>query len=239
MEPMEDEQRYDDDVAPTGALPMDKLACWTACGMNGIELDKSQMDTLERYHDELLYWNERINMISRKDTENIWERHLLHSLAMLKYVKFPQKARVLDIGTGGGLPGLPLKIARPDLHMLLVDSIRKKISCTEMFAQHTDLKDVQARCCRVEDLAKEKHYRQHFDVIVSRAVARVGVLLEWAMPLMKPTAVCYFLKGGDLREEISEALQLFPGLTVQEIGIDLFGVPWFKHEEKKIVVCTM
>jgi len=228
MDGLEEEQRY-----------MDKLSMWTACGMNSIVLDKEQMDALERYHNELLYWNERINMISRKDTMHIWDRHILHSLAILKYVKLPQKARVLDIGTGGGLPGIPLKIARPDVHMLMVDSIRKKITCTEMFAQHTGLKDIQARCCRVEDLGAEKHYRQHFDVIVSRAVGRVSVLLDWALPLMRPSAVCYFLKGGDLQEEISEALQTHRGLTVQEVKIDLLGVPWFKEEDKKIIVCTM
>ncbi|MBK6760935.1 MAG: class I SAM-dependent methyltransferase [Ignavibacteria bacterium] len=111
---------------------------WTTCSANNIVIDKAQVDALKRYHDELLYWNKKVNMISRKDEENVWERHILHSLTLMKYVTFPQKARVLDVGTGGGLPGLPIKIARPDLKMLLVDSIRKKTSMTDMFAQHTD-----------------------------------------------------------------------------------------------------
>ena len=77
----------------------------SARSANNIVIDKAQVDALKRYHDELLYWNKKVNMISRKDEENVWERHILHSLTLMKYVTFPQKARVLDVGTGGGLPG--------------------------------------------------------------------------------------------------------------------------------------
>jgi len=235
------DQNYDDLEEPLdhGAESMTKIDFWTACSSNGIILDIEQMEHLTRYHDELWYWNEKVNMISRKDVLNIWERHILHALTLVKYGVFPPKARVLDVGTGGGLPGIPLKIARPDLRVLLMDSIRKKIVCTEMFAQHTGLKDIEARCGRVEDLVKESNYRRGFDVIVSRAVGRTAVLLDWVRPLMKqPGGVCYFLKGGDLREEFAEARERHPGLQITETPIDLFGVPSFKTDEKKIITCS-
>ena len=210
---------------------------WTTCSANNIELDKDQVDALKRYHDELLYWNKKVNMISRKDEENVWERHFLHSLILLKYVNFPKRARVLDVGTGGGLPGIPLKIARPDLKMLLVDSVAKKVSMTQMFAQHTGLKDITVMNTRVEVLANEPHYQMAFDVVISRAVAKVDQIIDWVGPMMKPKAMCAFLKGGDLSEEIAEAIEHHPGLEVQEIQIEVFGIPWFQEDQKKVVLC--
>ncbi|MBU3699833.1 MAG: 16S rRNA (guanine(527)-N(7))-methyltransferase RsmG [Candidatus Kapabacteria bacterium] len=216
---------------------MTPLDFWTTCSANNIVLDKPQVDTLERYHDELIYWNAKVNMISRRDEQNIWERHILHSLCILKYVQIRPKARVLDVGTGGGLPGIPIKVARPDVKMLLTDSIRKKASMAQMFAQHTGLKDFKAMPVRVEDLAQDPHYIGSFDVVVSRAVAKTAMLLQWIRPLLKPNAVCAFLKGGDLNEEIAEARTLMPDVQIQVIDIDMFGMPSFLEDQKKVVVC--
>jgi 16S rRNA (guanine527-N7)-methyltransferase len=214
---------------------MDKIDFWTTCSSNDIELDAEQMHSLERYHNELLYWNQSVNLISRKDENNVWERHILHSLTLLKYGTVPHKARVLDVGTGAGLPGIPLKIARPDLRILLTDSIRKKITATGMFAEHTGLKDISAMTTRVEDLANTANYRGHFDVIVSRAVAPISELLTWTSRLRAPGGVWYFLKGGDLREEIAAAKEVFPDVKITEQLIDMFGAPWFATEEKKVI----
>ena len=212
------------------------LDFWTTAGANGIVLNKDQIDGLQRYHDELLYWNAKVNLVSRKDENQIWGRHILHSLTLLKYVNFPKKARVLDLGTGGGLPGIPLKIARPDLRVVLCDSVRKKMTMTAMFADHTGMKNIDAVTSRVEDLAEHAHYRASFDVIVSRAVADTMQLMEWVRPLVAPRGFCAFLKGGDLKNELSNARKTFPGIDIREIPIDLFGAPWFKADEKKIVV---
>lgn len=216
---------------------MTPLEFWTACSSNGIVLEKAQVDTLERYHDELLYWNQRVNMISRKDESNVWDRHMLHSLAILKYIDIKEKARVLDVGTGGGLPGIPLKVARPDIKITMVDSIKKKATMAEMFGSHTGLKDITVFGARTEDLAQQKVYRASFDVVVSRAVARTGLVLSWVTELVKPTTVCAFLKGGDLSEEIAEAEQMHPAWTITEHAIRVFGQPWFEENEKKVVVC--
>ncbi|MDZ4744470.1 MAG: 16S rRNA (guanine(527)-N(7))-methyltransferase RsmG [bacterium] len=219
---------------PEGGLtPLD---FWTTAGANGIVLDKTQVDALQRYHDELLYWNAKVNLISRKDENQIWSKHILHSLTLLKYVTFPKKARVLDLGTGGGLPGIPLKIARPDLRVTLCDSVRKKMTMTAMFADHTGMKNIEAVTSRVEDMGENPHYQAAFDVIVSRAVADTMLLMEWVRPLVAPGGFCAFLKGGDLKIELSNARKTYPGVDIREIQIDLFGAPWFKTDEKKIVV---
>jgi 16S rRNA (guanine527-N7)-methyltransferase len=228
-------QTYDKPLDANGITTAIDL--WTAATSNGIELDKSQIERLERYHNELVYWNERVNLISRKDVHNIYERHILHSLSIVKYAVFTPRARVLDVGTGGGLPGIPVKIARPDVKMTLVDSIRKKVTATQMFADHTGLKDITAVCARAEDLLHSTHYQGGFDVIISRAVARTAEILGWIRPLMKPTAVCYFLKGGNLDEELAEARQANPTMTIVEQPIVMFGIQWFTTDEKKIVLC--
>lgn len=217
---------------------MELLQLWTQLSANSIVLEKSQMKSLERLHDELLYWNEKINLISRSDVDNIWERHIIHSLSIIKYIDIPKKARCLDVGTGGGFPGVPLKIARPDIYMLLLDSVKKKLKIAEMFGKHTGLKNISAKIGRMEEMEKDKQYVAHFDVIFARAVAKIELLIGWSEKLLKPKGQYIFLKGGDLDSEIQIAKNKFPNYDYKLIDISLLGFPSFKEEEKKIVVIT-
>ena len=164
---------------------MEYTEFWTILSANNIVLNVGQIEQFKRYEKELLYWNEKINLISRQDEQNVLEKHFLHCLSILKYIEFPKKARCLDIGTGGGFPGLPLKIAEPEIYMTLADSIRKKLKTTEMFAKHTGLRNIECKLGRVEDLARDKKYNQYFDIICSRAVAQTVKLIDWSLPLLK------------------------------------------------------
>jgi len=213
------------------------LEAWTLLSMNSIVLDKAQIDLLERYHRELVHWNNSVNLVSRKDVDFLIERHLIHSLMLLRYVEFPHKARVLDLGTGGGLPGLPIKIARQDLRVTLVDSIAKKIKIVDMMARHTGLKDLDAVRMRVEDMATISKYKSAFNVIVSRAVAPLKDLAHWSGGVRAPGAVLAVLKGGNLTDEISEFKTAFPNVSVIEHDINVHGLPWFLQENKKVVEC--
>ena len=150
---------------------MDIVEFWTICSANGIVLSKEQIRQIERYRDELVYWNEKVNLISRKDVENVLENHILHSLSVLKYVNLPLKSRCLDLGTGGGLPGIPVSIANPEARMLLVDSIGKKIKITDMLAKHTGNKYIKAMNARVEDLANKKEYNSYFDFVFAGEIS--------------------------------------------------------------------
>ncbi|MCX7879635.1 MAG: 16S rRNA (guanine(527)-N(7))-methyltransferase RsmG [Ignavibacteria bacterium] len=210
---------------------------WTILSANGIILDEQQLRSIERYEKELSYWNEKVNLISRKDSNNILENHILHSLTILKYVSLPHKARAIDVGTGGGLPGIPLKIARPDVFMTLIDSISKKIKITSFLAKHTGLRNIDAICMRAEDFAKDKNNYAKFDVVFARAVAKIGTVASWVKNLLKSEGKMVFLKGGDLTEEIRSANKLFKNLKFEEHLIDLVGYEKFKKDEKKIVVC--
>lgn len=209
---------------------------WTILSANGIVLDLEQIELFKRYHKELIYWNEKINLISRQDENNILEKHFIHSLSILKYINIPNKARCLDIGTGGGFPGLPLKIARPDLHIILSDSIKKKITTTEMFAKHTELRNINCIIGRTENLCYEKKYLKYFDIIVSRAVARTIELLDWSLPLIKNTGKFIFLKGGNLDEEINQAKKKYNKLTFNILDINILGCETINTIQKKIVL---
>jgi len=152
-------------------------------------------------------WNEKINVISRKDIDSLYMRHVLHSLSIAAWVDLKPGIQVIDIGTGGGFPGIPLAIFFPEVEFLLVDSIGKKLKVIEAVSEAIELKNVRTRHTRAEDIRDRK-----FDFAVSRAVAPLADLWRWAKPLLrserkleefKNGLIC--LKGGDLAAEISES----------------------------------
>jgi len=217
---------------------MDYTEFWTICSANGIVLDVEQIRSVKRFVEELRYWNEKVNLLSRKEIDEVLNKHILHSLSILKYVEIKQKARCLDVGTGGGFPGIPLIIAKPDLYMTLIDSIRKKVNITEMLAKHTNTRHVETICGRAEDLAKNKLYNNHFDFVFSRAVSRTNDIITWTKKLLKKDGKIVLLKGGNLDDEISEAKKNFPNVIIKEQLISVFGDDSFSENEKKVLICS-
>lgn len=168
-----------------------------------VEQEKQFASLAEIYRD----WNEKINVISRKDIDQIYCNHVLHSLSIAAINSFAPGSKVMDIGTGGGFPGIPLAIFFPETEFLLVDSIRKKLNVVNEVKQSLGLKNVTTHWGRAEEIAS----KNHFDFAVSRAVAPLGSLWTWAKPLIKRGQqselrnglIC--LKGGDLHQEISDS----------------------------------
>lgn len=164
----------------------------------------AQMEMLPPLYEE---WNAQINVISRKDQEGIWERHILHSLCLGGIMPHRPGLHVLDIGTGGGFPGIPLAIAFPSIHFTLADSIGKKIKVVQAIVDALGLKNVTAVHERAERL------KGPFDVVVTRAVAPAATLRSWVRHswTKNPNAALYALKGGDLSEELmGMKAKLFP-----------------------------
>lgn len=153
-------------------------------------------------------WNEKINVISRKDMDNFYEHHVLHSLTMATQFEFTKDMQVLDLGCGGGFPGIPLAIFFPDTHFHMADSINKKLKVVEAVAAAVGLQNITVQHTRAEDIKNRK-----FDAVVSRAVAPLKDLWRWSKPLLKKNKntaaevpnglLC--LKGGDLTKEIFES----------------------------------
>ena len=164
------------------------------------EEQKTQFQQLETLYKE---WNEKINVISRKDIDEFYERHVLHSLGIAKIMEFAEGSKVLDIGTGGGFPGIPLAILFPNVEFTLVDSIGKKITVVKGVSESLGLKNVKAYHERAEKIKDKFHF------VVSRAVTQMPVFLRWLKGKFekeqfnpKHNGVLY-LKGGDLGEELA------------------------------------
>ncbi|PQJ11359.1 16S rRNA (guanine(527)-N(7))-methyltransferase RsmG [Flavipsychrobacter stenotrophus] len=171
------------------------------------DFNDTQLQQLQQLEELYKHWNEQINVISRKDIDSLYERHVLHSLSIAVLCNFEPGTQVVDIGTGGGFPGIPLAIFFPEVNFLLTDSIGKKIKVVNEVANAIGLKNVTAVHSRVEDIKGRT-----FDYAVSRAVAPLGDLWRWVNPLLRPGQmseelpnglIC--LKGGDLDKEITES----------------------------------
>jgi 16S rRNA (guanine527-N7)-methyltransferase len=196
-------------------------------------LNATQREQFERLRALYQDWNDKINVISRKDVGNLYVNHVLHSLAIARVSVFNPGARVLDIGTGGGFPGIPLAILFPDTQFHLVDSIGKKITVVKEVSAGLGLKNVNAQQARAEEL------KSNYDFVVSRAVTRLKEFYGWVKGKIKteslhaiPNGILY-LKGGDLDEELAE---LNRPLKVYNIA-DYFSEPFF--ETKKVVHVPM
>jgi 16S rRNA (guanine527-N7)-methyltransferase len=188
------------------------------------DLQMAQFDHLiSLYHT----WNSKINVISRKDMDQLGVHHILHSLGIAKVIQFEPGTSVMDVGTGGGLPGLPLAVMFPEVKFHLVDSIGKKIKVVQGIAEELKLQNVTASHTRAEQV------HEKYDYIVSRAVARLAEFYQWIQFSFKktenPAHGLYYLKGGDLTEEIAES-----GLVTEQFELkDYFKEDFF--ETKKVV----
>ncbi len=179
------------------------------------------------------YWNERINLISRKDIDKLEERHVLHSLSIAKIIRFKPGTKVLDVGTGGGFPGIPLAIMFPETRFTLVDSVGKKIKVVNELITALDLQNVSAQQIRAEDVDG------HYDFIVSRAVTKFPVFLKWVRGKISKKGFnslnngILYLKGGDVEQELS-------GMNIPFAIYDLdINFPMDFFHSKKLVYLSL
>jgi 16S rRNA (guanine527-N7)-methyltransferase len=223
---------------------------------NGIILNEEKKDQLGLYFSLLKEWNQRINLVSRRDTENIWESHILHSISPLFLLNIPSGVRMLDLGSGGGLPGIPLAIVHGGLEMVLMDSIQKKAHALHEILAQLELPGIQVITGRAEELGKGKRFAALFDAVIARAVAPLDQLVRWAAPFLRKRALAstewrskrawgksefsfpylLALKGGDLNREIGAVRLKHRTLAITELNLIFPGSESLDLVDKKLVV---
>ena len=199
-----------------------------------IEISDNQLEKFDKYMRLLLEWNEKINLTAIVEPDEVKIKHFLDSLTVLKYIHDDDK--VIDIGTGAGFPGIPLKIMKPDAKITLLDSLNKRINFLNIVIEELGLKNIEAIHGRAEEFARNKMYREKYDVAVSRAVANLSTLTEYMLPFVKVGGKCICMKGANVKEEVDKAKN-----AIQELGgkiekIDNFYLSNNDNERNIIII---
>ncbi len=227
----------------------------TLLSKNNIVVSTEQVASIFRFVALLLEWNKKINLVSRKDETNIWIRHILGSIFFASIFTFEKNTSVLDLGTGGGLPGIPLAILNPSNQFMLLDSIQKKITAVNDMIRELSIPNVKAVCGRAEELYKEPILRSSFDYVVSRGVASTKDLIKWSRPFLRPPVrsdtghsqtqeekeiirhpAIILLKGGELSDELQQATIKLKPKKMEVHHIPLNGIDETDLFDKKIVI---
>jgi 16S rRNA (guanine527-N7)-methyltransferase len=228
----------------------------TVIGQYGLKASAEQLDLLDLYLEMVLEWNAKINLISRRDEENIWGQHLLHSVAPLFVLSMPAELMVMDLGSGGGFPGIPLAILKPGWTVVLVDSIRKKTLALEDMVARLGLPSVRVVTGRADEKDVLAPMRGRFDLILARGVATLTKLAVWSRPFARRSAgnmvsvrrvgggepgqyllpLLLAYKGGDLEAELKEA-RIKAG--VKQAAVLNLTFPGGEGMEKKLVLVNL
>lgn len=195
-----------------------------------VNIEDSQAEKFYKYMQLLLDWNEKMNLTAITEPQDIIIKHFVDSLTIEKYIS--KDAKIIDIGTGAGFPGVPLSIARSDIQVTLMDSLNKRITFLDEVVKENNLKNVDTVHSRAEELARNKDFREQFDVVTSRAVASLNVLLEYMLPFTKVGGYCICMKGSDIEEELNNskrALELLNGKIEKIETLELPGTDYGRN----------
>lgn len=168
-----------------------------------IELSKKQIEQFYTYMNLLLEWNEKINLTAITEPEEVILKHFVDSLTISAYIK--KGSKLVDMGTGAGFPGIPLKILRDDIEITLVDSLNKRINFLNEVIKELELREISTVHARAEEFGQNKKYREKFDIATSRAVANLSTLSEYLVPLVKLEGKIICMKGSEVKEEVENA----------------------------------
>lgn len=197
-----------------------------ACQRMGLSFDESKYNKFIKYKDLVKEWNEKINLTAITDDEEIIKKHFIDSIKVYKCDYVKDAKSIIDVGTGGGFPGIPMRIVKEDSSIVLLDSLNKRINFLNEVIEQLNLPDIRTIHGRAEDFAQTPEYRQKFDLAVSRAVANLTVLLEFCLPYVKVGGCFVALKGPAIEEELKDAevaLKVLGGKVEEIIEVDIEG----------------
>ncbi|CAM4434836.1 16S rRNA (guanine(527)-N(7))-methyltransferase RsmG [Paenibacillus typhae] len=191
----------------------------------GIELSSRQLEQFELYYQELVSWNEKMNLTGITERDQVYTKHFYDSLSLAFYVDLTQVNSLADIGSGAGFPGIPLKICFPHIKLTIVDSLSKRISFLQHICDTLGLSGVQLIHGRAEDVARQFVHRDAYDVVTARAVARLSLLNEFCLPFTRKDGIFAAMKGNDPAEELNEAGRSLKELRAELKKVESFSLP--------------
>ena len=216
------------------------------CTGNGLTLTEKQAEKFEQYRQLLLFRNQQLNLISRKDEENFYSNHALNSISFLFKKKLKADAEIIDLGTGGGLPGIPIKILYPNLKLVMLDSIAKKTGALSEIVNEMALENARVVTGRAEELAKTREFEARFDYVISRAAGKLDDVVKWSRRFLGefesygsetvPSGTLIVLKGGKFEDELkhTKSSKFVDAVEVDEITFN--GMDEIDNKEKKLVL---
>lgn len=200
----------------------------------GVSLNEENLDKLYKYKNLVLEWNEKINLTAITDDSEFAVKHFIDSLTINKYIE-PNKT-IIDIGTGAGFPGIPLKILNKENKIVLFDSLNKRLKVLEDIIDKIELKNIETLHGRAEEIFKNRQYREKYDIAVSRAVAALNVLAELMLPAVKIGGICICMKGNNAEEEINEAKKAIKELGGEIIKVEKVMLPELNLERNIVIL---
>ncbi|MCA0984895.1 16S rRNA (guanine(527)-N(7))-methyltransferase RsmG [Halobacillus yeomjeoni] len=207
---------------------MDTNTFLKALKEQGIELNDNQLQQFQRYFEILVEWNEKMNLTAITDQEGVYLKHFYDSLTAAMYFDFSEPLRICDVGAGAGFPSLPLKIAFPHVKVTIVDSLKKRITFLNHLAHELGLDDVAFYHDRAENFGKNAKFREGYDLVMARAVARMSVLSELCLPLTSKGGHFMAMKGPGLAEELEDAK-----VAIQTVGGEVKDIHTFSLPEEE------
>lgn len=207
----------------------------------GISLSETQLQQFDRYQELLVEWNQKMNLTALTEPKDVAIKHMIDSVSVYDEKWFSEGMSVIDVGTGAGFPGLPLKILCPSLKVTLLDSLNKRVKFLETVVSELGLSDIVCVHARAEEAARQKQYREKFDAVVSRAVARLPILAEYDLPFVRVGGFFAAMKGAKYEEEAQEAKKAVKLLgggdpVLREIKLpgleDKRGIIYIRKEKK-------
>lgn len=197
-----------------------------ACNNEGIEFNEEKYSKFIKYKEMIKEWNEKVNLTAIVEDDEIIKKHFIDSIKVFKFEKLKNGRKVIDIGTGGGFPGIPMKIVNPSTEVVLLDSLNKRINFLNEVIKDLELNNIRTIHGRAEDFARESRYREKFDVATSRAVANLTVLSEFCLPYVKVGGYFVAMKGPAIEEEMKDAknaIKILGGQVEKIIEVDIEG----------------
>lgn len=193
------------------------------CKALEIEVEDKKQEQFYCYMELLQKWNENINLTAITEPEEVLQKHFVDSLTIMSYINKNEK--IIDVGTGAGFPGIPLKIAKEEVEITLLDALNKRLNFLNEVIQTLELSKIETVHLRAEEAGKNKDLREKFDVSVSRAVAPLSVLVEYLLPLVKINGICICMKGSNIEEEIANSKKAIEILGGKIEKIEEFTLP--------------